>query len=69
MSINAKDKRKIVVNDEIYYWFVRVEKDRNHRIHILSEDKRFNNVYPMIDTEVSVTPADIRKLLERYKGV
>lgn len=64
MSINAKGKRKIVVNDEIYYWFVRVEKDGSHRIHILSEDKRFNTVYPMIDT-----PADIRKLLEKYKGL
>lgn len=69
MSINAKGKRKIVVNDEIYYWFVRVEKDGSHRIHILSEDKRFNTVYPMIDTEVAVTPADIRKLLEKYKGL
>ena len=67
MSINAKGKT--VVNDEIYYWFVRVEKDGSHRIHILSEDKRFNAVYPMIDTEVAVTPADIRKLLEKYKGV
>lgn len=69
MSINVKGKRKIVVNDEIYYWFARVEKDGSHIIHILSEDKRFNAVYPMIDTEVAVTPADIRKLLEKYKGV
>lgn len=69
MCINAKGKRKIVINDEIYYWFVRVEKDGSHRIHILSEDKRFNIEYPMIDTEVAVTPADICKLLEKYKCV
>lgn len=63
-----KEKEKWL-NDEIYHWFVRVEKDGSHRIHILSEDKRFNTVYPMIETEVAVTPADIRKLLENYKGL
>ena len=65
MAINTKGKRKIVFNDEIYYWFVRIEKDGSRRIHILTEDKMVNRVYPMVDTEVSVTPAYICKLLEK----
>ena len=65
MAINTKGKRKIVVNDKIYYWYVRVEEDGSHRIHILTEDKKVNRVYPMFDTEVSVAPEDIRKIIER----
>ena len=40
MAIYTKGKRKIVFNDAIYYWFVRIEKDGSHRIHILTEDKK-----------------------------
>ena len=47
MAINTKDKRKIVFNDTIYYWFVRIEKDGSHRIHILTEDKKINRGYPV----------------------
>ena len=65
MAINTKGKRKIVFNDEVYYWFVRIEKDGSHRIHILTEDKKINLVYPVVDTEASVTPAYICKLLEK----
>ena len=65
MAINTKGKRKIVINDEIYYWFVRSEKDGSHRIHIMTEDKKVNRVYPMVDTEVPVTPGYICKLLEK----
>ena len=63
MGINTKGKRKIVVDGETYYWFVRIEKDGGHRIHIMTEDKKFNKVYPMIDTEISVTPEYINKIL------
>ena len=64
MAVNTKGKRKIVVNGKVYYWFVRIEKDGSHRIHILTEDKKFISVSPMPDTEISVTPAYICKILE-----
>ncbi len=64
MAINTKGKRKIVFNDEVYFWFVKIEKDGSHRIPILTEDKKINGVYPVVDTEVSVTPGYICELLE-----
>ncbi len=64
MAINTKGKRKIVFNDEVYFGFVKIEKDGSHRIHILTEDKKINLVYPVVDTEVSVTPGYICELLE-----
>lgn len=64
MAINTKGKRKIIFNNEVFYWFVKLEKDGSHRIHILTEDKKINRVYPMVDTEVSVTPSYICKLLD-----
>lgn len=67
MAINTKGKRKIVIDDEVFYWLVRIEKNGNHRIHIMSEDKKFNEVYPMLDTEVAVTPSDIREIIVKSK--
>lgn len=64
MAINAKGKRRIIFKNKIYYWFVRVEEDGSHRIHIMTEDKKINRVYPVFDTEVPVTPDNIRKILE-----
>ena len=63
MAINTKSKRKIVYKDKTYYWFVRIEKDGSHRIHIMTEDKRLNKAYPLVDTEVSVTPEYICKII------
>lgn len=68
MAINTKGKRKIVVDGEVFYWFVGIEKNGSHRIHIMSEDKKFNEVYPMLDTEVAVTPSDIREIIVKFKG-
>jgi hypothetical protein len=64
MAINKTGKRKIVVDGKEYYWFVRVENDGSHRIHIITDDKKINLVYPMPDTEASVTPEYISRLLE-----
>ena len=64
MAINTKGKRRIIFKNIIYYWFVRVEEDGSHRIHILTEDKKINRVYPVFDAEVPVTPENIRKILE-----
>lgn len=65
MGISTRGKRKIVIDDRIYYWFVRTEKDGSHRIHIMTEDKKLNKVCPMTDTEAPVTPGYIRRLLEQ----
>ena len=65
MGINTKGKRKIVIDGEVYYWFVRIENDGSHRIHIMTEDKKLNKVYPMPDTESSVTPEYICKVIEK----
>ncbi len=65
VAINTKGKRKVIFNDEVYYWFVRIEKDGSHRIHIMSENKRFDRVFPMADTEVPVTSGYICKLLRK----
>ncbi len=67
MGINTKGKCKIVIDGEVYYWFVRIENDGSHRIHIMTEDKKFNKAYPMPDTEVSVTPEYICKILRGIK--
>ena len=40
VAINKKGKRRIVFNDEVYFWFVKIEKDGSHRIHILRKIKR-----------------------------
>ena len=63
MGINTKGKRKIVVDGETYYWFVRIEKDGSHRIHIMTEDKKFNKAFPLLDTEAAVTPEYISRIL------
>ena len=63
MAINTKGKRKIVVNDKEFYWFVRLEEDDSHKIHIMTEDKKINRMYPMLDTEVPVTPEYVRELI------
>ena len=65
MAVNTKGKRKLVINGAVYYWFVRIERDGSHRIHILTADKKVNIVCPTADTEVPVTPLYIRKILEK----
>lgn len=65
MAINTKGKRKVSFNAREYYWFVRIEKDSSHIIHIMTEDKKVNRFFPVMDTEVPVTPADICKIIEK----
>lgn len=64
--VSKKRKRKIVYNDKIFYWFVRVNDNGNMRIHILSEDKKINLEYPSFDSELPVTPSYIRQLLNKF---
>lgn len=63
--VSGKNKRKIEYEGTNYYWYVRVN-DHGHRVHIISEDKKIHLEYPFIDTEVSVTPQDIRKHLKEH---
>lgn len=63
--VSGKKKRKIEYKGTIYYWYVRI-KSHTHRIHIISGDKRVLLEYPFPDTEVPVTPRDIRKHLKEY---
>ena len=60
-----KNKRKIEYEGICYYWYVRVN-DNGHRVYIVSEDKKVHLEYPFLDTEIPVTPQDIRKHLNEY---
>ncbi|MBO4867464.1 MAG: hypothetical protein J5582_13045 [Ruminococcus sp.] len=63
--VSKKGKRKIVYDDRVYYWFVRVTEE-SHRINIISEDKKVRICVPFRDTEESVTPGTVRELLEKH---
>ncbi len=63
--VSGKNKRKIVYEGRNYYWYVRIN-EHGHRVHILSEDKKLHLEYPFLDTEVPVTPRDIRNHLPRW---
>lgn len=63
--VHSKNKRKIEYGGNTYYWYVRIT-DRGHRVHILSNDKKVHLEYPFLDTEVPVTPQDIRNHLKDY---
>lgn len=64
--VTNKGKRKIVYEGRIFYWFVRINEDRKLRIYIVSEDKKINLEHPPFDSEIPITPAYIRKLLDEY---
>lgn len=65
--ISPKGKRKLIYAGKVFYWFVRIDAS-GHRIHILSNEEKLHLRYPFIDTEISVTPGYIRKLLEKHYG-
>lgn len=64
--VSKKGKRKIEYNENIFYWYVRKKPDGSPQIHILSEDKRINLEFAPFDTELPVTPKEIKAKLERY---
>lgn len=63
--VSKKNKRKIEYGGMRYYWYVRVNRF-GHRVHILSDDKKVHLEYPFPDTEISITPQEIRKHLKEY---
>lgn len=73
--VSGKNKRRIEYKGTNYYWYVRISDyghskhnlpHHSHRIHIMSDDKKVHLEYPFLDTEVPVTPRDIRKHLKEY---
>ena len=64
--VSKKGKRKIEYDDNIFYWYVRTNPEGNPRGHILSEDKRINLEFAPFDSEIPVTPKEIKAKLERY---
>lgn len=64
--VSKKGKRKLEYEGKIFYWFVRRNSDGIPRIRILSEDKKMNLDYPLLDREVPVVHAYVKKLLEEY---
>ncbi len=63
--VSGKNKRKIVYEGTSYYWYVRVD-EHGHRVHIISDDKKVHLEYRFSDTEVPVTPQNIRNHLKEY---
>ena len=63
--VSKKNKRKIVYEGINYYWYVRVD-ELGHRVHIISDDKKVHLEYPFFDTELPVTPRNIRNHLKEY---
>lgn len=63
--VSLKNKRRIEYEGINYYWYVRIN-DHGHRVHIISEDKKVHLEYPFLDTEIPVSPYDIRKHLKEY---
>ena len=61
-----KGKRKLIYNETVFYWYVRKKPEGIPRIHILSEDKQINLELSPFDTELPVTPEEIKKKLKRY---
>ena len=64
--ISSRGKRKIIYNGNVFFWFVRKNAEGMIRIHILSEDKKINIESPPFDTEIPVTPKEIKHILANY---
>lgn len=64
--ISSRGKRKMIYNGNVFYWFVRKNAEGIIRIHILSGDKKINIEYPPFDTEIPVTPKEIKRILVNY---
>lgn len=43
--------RKIIFNNQLFFWYVRKNQEGIPRLHIISEDKRIILDKPLFDTE------------------
>ncbi len=63
--VSGKNKPKVVYEGANYYWYV-IVNEHSYRVHIISDDKKVHLEYPFLDTEIPVTPQDIRNHLKEY---
>lgn len=63
--VSKKGKRRFIYNDSVYYWYIKITNNE-HKVHIISDDKKLHLEYPFLDTEVSVTPQVVKNHLEEY---
>lgn len=63
--ISAKGKRKIVVGDRVYFWWIKKDADGHPKINILSEDKAVY-IKRGYDKELCIGPGYIREVLENH---
>ena len=75
MSVNKKRKRKIIVDEKVYWWFV-VEEGYGVIAHIISDDKAFIAEYRLNDRVLWIYKSskgkceiDLPLLEERYLGI
>ena len=66
--VSKRNKRKIVYEGTEYYWYVKIN-EHGHRVHIISDDKKVHLEYPFLDTEIPVTPQDIKNYLKNIISV
>lgn len=64
--VSNKGKRKLIFNGKTFYWLVRKSAEGKVRIHILSEDKKMHLECSPFDSEVPVTPKEIRSILKNH---
>lgn len=64
--VSKKGKRKFEYNGKTFYYFVRANSAGIPRIHILSDDKKINLEYPLLDREIPAVPSYVKQLLTDY---
>ena len=68
MAVSSKGKRKIIVGDRLFFWFVKRNQQGIPRLHIISDDKSVKIERALFDTEVAVTPESVRRVIEEWKA-
>ncbi len=66
MAVSSKGKRKLLYNNAVFYYFVRVNNDGIPRLHIMSDDKKINLEKPLFDTEVPVLKSYVISIIKAY---
>lgn len=66
MAVSPKRKRKLLIDDTLFYYFIRKNNDGIPRLHIISDDKKINLERPLFDTEVPVLKSYIYKIIKEY---
>ncbi|MBQ3010787.1 MAG: hypothetical protein IJA20_03660 [Methanocorpusculum sp.] len=62
--ISQKGKRKIVIGEKTYFWWIKKDGSGHPKINILSEDKAVF-IKTGYDRELCIGPGYIRELIEK----